>query len=80
MKVKTEAAGLKYLQAQIKKQTKASNIEYCDLRIQEYFIGGLCNKNLSKLIFKARSQSLDIKTQQKWKYADSICIGCKIQV
>ena len=41
VKVKTEAAGLKYLQAQIKKQTKASNIEYCDLRIQEYFIGGL---------------------------------------
>ena len=80
VKVKTEAAGLKYLQAQIKKQTKASNIEYCELRIQEYFIGGLCNKNLSKLIFKARSQSLDIKTQQKWKYADSICIGCKIQV
>ena len=80
VKVKTEAAGLKYLQGQIKKQTKASNIEYCDLKIQEYFINGHCNKNLSKLIFKARSQSLDIKTQQKWKYADNICIGCKTQV
>ena len=21
---------------------------------------------------------MDIKTQQKWKYADSTCIGCKI--
>ena len=71
---------MKYLQGQIKKQTKASNIEYCDLKIQEYFVGGHCNKSLSKLIFKARSQSLDIKTQQKWKYADSTCIGCKIQV
>ena len=28
----------------------------------------------------ARSQSLDIKMQQKWKYADSICIGCRILV
>ena len=80
VKVKTEAAGLKYLQGQIKKQTKASNIQYCELKIQEYFIGGHCNKGLSKLIFKARSHSLDIKTQQKWKYADSICIGCKKNV
>ena len=38
---------------------------------------GNCRKNISKLIFKARSKTLDIKTQQKWKYADKICIGCK---
>jgi hypothetical protein len=80
VKVKTEAAGLKYLQGQINKQTKASNVEYCDLKIQEYFIVCHCTKGLPKLIFKARSQSLDIKTQQKRKYADSTCIGCKIQV
>ena len=43
-------------------------------------VGGHCNKNLSRIIFKARSHTLDIKTQQKWKYADSTCIGCKIQV
>ena len=53
---------------------------YCDLRIQEYFVGGLCNKNLSKLIFKAQSKCLDITTQQKWKFADGIYIGCKIEV
>ena len=34
VKVKTEAAGLKYLQGQINKQTKASNIKYCDLKIE----------------------------------------------
>ena len=73
MKGKTEAAGLKHLQGQIKKQTKASNFESCVLQIQEYFVSGLCIKNLSRLIFKARSQNLYIKTQQKWKYADSIC-------
>ena len=80
MKAKTEAAGLKYLLGQKEKQTKASSIEYCELKIQEYFVGGHCNKKLSKLIFKARSQTLDIKTQQKWKYSDNICIGCKTQV
>ena len=77
VKAKTEAAGLKYLLSQKEKQTKVLHIEYCNLRIQEYFIGGNCNRKLSQLIFKARSQTLDIKTQQKWRYADSTCIGCK---
>ena len=31
----------------------------------------------SRLIFKARSQTLDIKTQMKWKYNARACIGCK---
>ena len=65
VKAKTEAAGLKYLQDQISKQTKASAMKYSDLRLQEYFIGGNCNKKLSRIIFKARSQTLDIKSQQK---------------
>ena len=79
VKAKTEAAGFKYLLSQKEKQTKVLHIEYCELRIQEYFIGGNCNRKLSQLIFKARSQTLDIKTQQKWRYADSTCIGCKIR-
>ena len=70
----------RYLLGQISKQTKAANVAYCNLRLQEYFIGGHCNKNLSRIIFKARSHTLDIKTPKKWKYADSICIGCKTQV
>ena len=70
VKAKTEAAGLKYLLSQKEKQTKVLHIEYCDLRIQEYFIGGNCNRKLSQFIFKARSQTLDRKTQQKWRYAD----------
>ena len=32
---------------------------------------------LVKLIFKARSQTLDIKSQRKWKYQDKTCIGCE---
>ena len=58
-------------------QTKTSSVHYDDLKLQEYFIDGNCKKNISQLIFKARSKTLDIKTQQKWKYADKICFGCK---
>ena len=29
-------------------------------------------------IFKASSMTLDIKMQKKWKYSNSICIGCGI--
>ena len=79
VKSKTEAAGLKYLLSQKEKQTKVMDIKYCDLNIQEYFVGGNCKKKISQLIFKARSQTLDIKSQQKWRYADSTCIGCKIR-
>ena len=34
---------------------------------------------MSKLICKARSLTLDIELQRKWKYADTFCIGCKIK-
>ena len=40
---------------------------------------GCCNVKLAKLIFKARSQTLDIKTQRKWKYADILCTGCLLK-
>ena len=77
VKAKTEAAGLHYLLAQKERQSKTDQIQYDNLAIQEYLVDGNCRKNVSKLIFKARSQTLDIKMQQKWKYADKICIGCK---
>ena len=31
------------------------------------------------MIFKARSQTLDIKTQRKWKYTDNLCTGCNVK-
>ena len=79
VKAKTEVAGLKYLLEQKANQTKSMEIKYENLSLQEYFTGGYCSKKISKLIFKARSKTLDIKTQQKWKYADTSCIGCKIK-
>ena len=77
-KEKTEKAALKYLLSEKEKQSKISNIAYEKLKIQEYLSGG-CNVKLAKLIFKARSQTLDIKTHKKWKYADNLCSGCKVK-
>ena len=68
VKSKSKVAGLKYLLAEKSKQTKISHIIYSSLEMQEYFVGGYCNTIISKLIFKARSKTLDIKEQKKWKY------------
>ena len=40
------------------------------------------NKNIqiSKLIFKARGKTLDIKTYKKWKYDYDLCVGCGVNV
>ena len=77
VRFKTKEAGLKYLLGEKERQSKTVQIQYKELAIQEYLVDGHCNKDLSQLIFKARSQTIDIKMQQKWKYADKICIGCK---
>ena len=45
--------------------------------MQDYLNSSHCSINMSRLIFKARSQTLDIKAQRKWKYSDIICIGCE---
>ena len=78
MKEKTAAAAFKYLMEIKNKQTKISHIKYDDLEIQEYLVD--CNRNteISKFIFKARSMTLNIKTQKSWKYSDSICVGCGV--
>ena len=62
VKSKTHIAGLKYLLERKGKQTKTINLNYDVLSIQEYFVGGFLSKKMSKLIFRACSQTLDIKT------------------
>ena len=70
------SAAFEYLITQQKKQTKILHIQYKNLTIQEYLLGGNKNTSVAKFIFKARSQTLDIKMQKKWKYEDKLCIGC----
>ena len=49
---------------------------YDELCMQEYLLDGNVNTKISQLIFKARSMTLDIKMQKKWKYSDTTYIGC----
>ena len=44
--------------------------------MQDYLMEGNKSIEISKLIFKARGNNLDIKTQKQWKYDDNICVGC----
>ena len=80
MKQKTEEAGFRYLLGEKSKQSKIIDIEYKSLKIQDYLLDGNKNIELSKLIFKARGQTLDIKTQKKWRYSDNVCTGCDLNL
>ena len=55
------------------------DISYTKLEIQEYLAEGNKNTELSKVIFKARGMTLDLKTLKKWKYKDDICVGCGVK-
>ena len=76
VKEKTEMAAFEYLLQQQKKPrkngklSKIANIEYDRLELQPYLVEGNHGTKMSQFIFKARSQTLDIKTQKKWKYED----------
>ena len=36
--------------------------------MQDYLLDGNFNTKVSKVVYKARTQTLDIKTQKRWKY------------
>jgi hypothetical protein len=71
-------AAFEYLSEIQLKQSKISHIKYDELCIQEYLLDGNKNIEVSKFIYKARSMTLDIKTQKSWKYNDKLCIGCGV--
>ena len=76
LKEKTREAGFDYLNKQKNKQDKIKNIVYSTLKMQDYLADGDRNKDVTKLIFKARGKTLDIKLHKKWKYDDTLCVGC----
>ena len=83
VKQKTVEAAFKYLMEQKNKpgkNTKIKNIEYKALCIQEYLLEGNMNTELSKIIYKMRGKTLDIKEHKKWKYDNNLCIGCSKNV
>ena len=79
VKEKTWIAAIKYLiekKNQPNKQTKIAHIVYEKLEMQHYLLDGNKNTRTSKMIFKGRTKSLDIKTLKGWKYDDDLCVGC----
>ena len=84
IKKKTDVAAFKYL-IRLKNKTgrdgrisKISKIEYDRLEIQQYLSENKTTM-ISKFIVKARSCTLDIKTQKAWKYEDKTCVGCELK-
>ena len=76
VKEKTKEAAFKYLLEEKSKQTNILDLQYNKLEIQEYMCEGSRNKEIAKVIYKARGKGLDIKTHNKWKYYDLLCLGC----
>ena len=83
VKEKTDKAAFEYLIQQKDKprkdgkMSKIAIIKYEKLELQQYLQHG--NTNISKFIAKARSQTLDLKSQKKWKYGDLLCAGCGVR-
>ena len=77
LKEKTKYEALVYLKNQQMGQEKIKNIIYKKLKMQDYLAEGDRNLLVSKVIYKARGQILDIKMHKKWKYEDLKCEGCQ---
>ena len=77
LREKTNYEALVYLKSQQMVQEKIKNIIYKELKMQDYLAEGDRNSLVSKVIYKARGQVLDIKMQKSWKYDDWKCEGCQ---
>ena len=78
LKDKINCAAFSYLEEQKTKQKKIKNIVYSKLEMQEYLVDGDRDTRVSKMIYKARGKTLDIKLHKKWKYSDTLCTGCQV--
>ena len=84
MKEKIEKAAFTYLIGLKNKigrdgrVSKIAKIKYDRLEIQQYMSENKTT-TISKFIVKARSCTLDIKTQKSWKYEDKACVGCGLK-
>ena len=65
-----------YLKSQQMVQEKIKNIFYKELKMQDYLAEGDRNLLVSKVVYKARGQVLDIKMQKRWKYDNILCEEC----
>lgn len=67
---------LKHLKAECSGLKKTANLQYDALKLQEYL--SVLYPSESKIIFKWRSETLDIKSHLSYKYGDVNCRGCGV--
>ena len=60
-------------------KTKTKDIQFSELKMSDYLFENR-NKILSEIIFSVRSQTLDIKVWNEWKYNDGICVMCNKEI
>ena len=77
VKRKVIQACFEYLVKENLTKEKTKGILFEKLEMAKYLQNSK-SKSLSKIIFGARSGTLDIKEWNIWKYNDNICVKCKI--
>ena len=77
LKEKIQNEAFMYLRNQQAKQEKIKDIQYKELKMQDYLADGDRKISVSKVIYRARGMSLDIKMHRRWKYEDIKCVGCQ---
>ena len=74
---KTKEAAFLYLLEENSSKEKTKHIIFETLKMNEYLLNNE-SRGLSRIIFSVRSQTLDIKEWQPWKYLDNLCVKCEI--
>ena len=77
VKASVSNIALRQLLAECQSLKKTANLHYSELKLQEYW--GHLFPSQSKVIFKWRSKTLDLKTHATYKFSDTLCRNCKIQ-
>ena len=74
-----ESIALKDLLKENETKTKTRHLKYKTLEMQQYLKENK-NTNISKLIYKIRSGTLNIKAWKPWNYEDNPCVMCHTAV
>jgi hypothetical protein len=60
------------------KLENTKNIVFKEMKLSNY-LNDNRNSTLSKIIFSVRSNTIDLKMVQPWKYYDNLCVLCEVQ-
>ena len=76
VKTSVSQTALNQLLNECQNQKKTADLHYKELKLQHYLEHP--SPSHSKLVFKWRSKTLDLKTHSTYKYPDKLCRKCKI--